>query len=37
MITGASRVEQVHENLAALEVVPQLTDDVMERIAAVVA
>ena len=37
VITGASRVEQVHENLAALEVVPKLTDDVMERIAAVVA
>jgi aryl-alcohol dehydrogenase-like predicted oxidoreductase len=37
VITGASRVEQVHENLAALEVVPKLTDDVMERIAAVIA
>ena len=36
VITGASRVEQVHENLAALDVVPRLTDDVMERIAAVV-
>ncbi len=37
VITGASRVEQVHENLAALDVVPNLTDDVMARIAAVVA
>ena len=37
VITGASRVEQVHENLAALEVVPKLTDDVMERIATVIA
>ena len=37
VITGASRVEQVHENLSALEVVPRLTDDVMERIAAIVA
>ena len=37
VITGASRVEQVHENLAALDVVPKLTDDVMARIAAVVA
>ncbi len=32
VITGASRVEQVHENLAALDVVPKLTDDVMARI-----
>ncbi len=37
VITGASRVEQVHENLAALDVMPKLTDDVMARIAAVVA
>ena len=37
VITGASRVEQVHENLAALEVVSRLTDDVMARIATVVA
>ena len=36
VITGASRVEQVHENLAALDVVPRLTDDVMSRIAAVI-
>ena len=32
VITGASRVEQVHENLAALDVLPKLTDDVMARI-----
>jgi voltage-dependent potassium channel beta subunit len=32
VITGASRVEQVHENLAALDVLPQLTDDVLGRI-----
>lgn len=32
VITGASRVEQVHENMQALEVVPKLTDDVMDRI-----
>ena len=31
-ITGASRVEQVHENMKALEVVPKLTDEVMQRI-----
>ncbi|MEX2504931.1 MAG: aldo/keto reductase [Egicoccus sp.] len=32
VITGASRVEQVNENMQALEVVPKLTDDVMQRI-----
>ena len=32
VITGASRVEQVHENMKALEVVPKLTPDVMARI-----
>jgi len=32
VITGASRVEQVRENMQALEVVPLLTDDVMARI-----
>jgi len=37
VITGASRVEQVHENLAALEVIPKLTDEVMARIQAAVA
>ena len=35
VITGASRVEQVHENLGALEVVPRLSDEVMSRIAAI--
>ena len=37
VITGASRVSQVHENLSALDVVPLLTDDVMARIHAIVA
>jgi voltage-dependent potassium channel beta subunit len=37
VITGASRVEQVHENLAALDVLAKLTDEVMARIDAVVA
>ena len=37
VITGASRVEQVHENLAALDVVPLLTDEVMARIHTVVS
>ncbi len=32
VITGASRAEQVHENMKALEVVPKLTPDVLERI-----
>ena len=35
VITGASRAKQVHENLAALEVVPKLTGDVMEQIEAI--
>jgi voltage-dependent potassium channel beta subunit len=35
VITGASRPEQVVENMAALEVVPKLTDEVLERIEAV--
>jgi voltage-dependent potassium channel beta subunit len=32
VITGASRVEQVHDNMQAMDVVAQLTDDVMARI-----
>src|SRR3972149_11103237 len=32
VITGASRVEQVHENMKALELVEKLTPGVMERI-----
>ena len=32
VITGASRVSQVHENFGALDVIPLLTDDVMARI-----
>lgn len=32
VITGASRVAQVQENMAALDVVPLLTDDVMAKI-----
>jgi len=32
VITGASRVEQVHENMGALEVIPRLTDEVMARL-----
>jgi len=32
VITGASRVEQVHENMGALDVMPKLTDDVMALI-----
>jgi voltage-dependent potassium channel beta subunit len=35
VITGASKVAQVHENFAALEVVPQMTSEVMTAIDAV--
>jgi aryl-alcohol dehydrogenase-like predicted oxidoreductase len=32
VILGASRVEQLRENLGALDVLPKLTDDVLARI-----
>lgn len=32
VITGASRVAQVHENMAALEVVEALDDTIMAKI-----
>jgi len=32
VITGASRVEQVHQNMTSLDIVPRLTEDVMSRI-----
>lgn len=35
VITGASRVAQVHENMKALEVTPKLTPEVMERIEGI--
>ncbi|MCS6845581.1 MAG: aldo/keto reductase [Caldilineales bacterium] len=35
VITGASRPEQVVENMAALDVVPKLTDEVMARIEGI--
>ena len=35
MITGASKVEQVKDNLGALEVVPRLTPEAVERIEAI--
>ena len=35
VITGASKVSQVEENMKSLAVVSQLTDDVMEKIEAV--
>jgi voltage-dependent potassium channel beta subunit len=37
VITGASRTEQVHENMRALEVLPKLTDEVMSRIDEIFA
>jgi aryl-alcohol dehydrogenase-like predicted oxidoreductase len=35
VITGASRLEQVHENMKAAEVAPKLTPEVLERIDAI--
>jgi voltage-dependent potassium channel beta subunit len=32
VITGASRVEQVHDNMGALDVIPRLTGEVMARL-----
>jgi aryl-alcohol dehydrogenase-like predicted oxidoreductase len=32
VITGASRVEQVLENMKAVEVAPKLTQEIMDRI-----
>jgi aryl-alcohol dehydrogenase-like predicted oxidoreductase len=32
VITGASRVEQVHENMKAAEVAPKITTEILERI-----
>jgi aryl-alcohol dehydrogenase-like predicted oxidoreductase len=32
VITGASRVEQVHENMKAADVAPKLTPEIMARI-----
>jgi voltage-dependent potassium channel beta subunit len=37
VITGASRVDQVHENLVALDVLEQFDDDVLERIDEIMA
>lgn len=37
VITGASKVSQVHENLAALDVLPLLTDEVMARVETALA
>jgi aryl-alcohol dehydrogenase-like predicted oxidoreductase len=36
VITGASRVEQVEQNMKALDAVPLLTDEVLARIDAAV-
>jgi aryl-alcohol dehydrogenase-like predicted oxidoreductase len=35
VITGASRVEQVRENLGALDVIDRLTPDILKRIDAI--
>jgi len=36
VITGASRVSQVEENMKALDVVPKLTDEIMDAIEGVI-
>jgi voltage-dependent potassium channel beta subunit len=36
VITGASRVEQVHDNMGAVALLPKLTPDVKDRIEAIV-
>lgn len=36
VITGASRVDQVHENMKALEILPKLTEDVMAHVDTIV-
>ena len=36
VITGASRVEQVEENLGAIDVLPKLTPDVLDEINHIV-
>ncbi len=35
VIMGASRVQQLHDNLRALEVLPRLTDELVQRVDAV--
>ena len=35
VITGASRVEQVHQNMKAMDVVEKLTEDVMQQIEGI--
>ena len=35
VITGASRLEQVHENMKATEVAPKLTPEILDRIDAI--
>jgi aryl-alcohol dehydrogenase-like predicted oxidoreductase len=37
VITGASRVEQVQENMGALEVLDRLTPELRERVEAITA
>jgi voltage-dependent potassium channel beta subunit len=37
VITGASRVEQVHENMKASEVAPKITPEILERIDNIIA
>jgi aryl-alcohol dehydrogenase-like predicted oxidoreductase len=36
VITGASKLSQIEENMKAIEIKDQLTDDVMERIDQII-
>lgn len=36
VITGATRVEQITENMKAIAVLPKLTDEVMQRIQEII-
>ena len=36
VITGATRIEQIRENMSALDVVDKLTPDVLTRVGAIV-
>jgi aryl-alcohol dehydrogenase-like predicted oxidoreductase len=35
VIMGASRVQQLHDNLRALEVLPRLTEEIAQRVDAI--
>ena len=37
VITGASRVEQVHENMKASEIAPKITSEILQKINGIFA